>query len=101
MNAVVRFLFRCFDGVVIGVCTAFLALVGALTTVFLLGVEIVLPGVIQISRTTENGAIALNFVPQPFGIGVGALVIAVAYVVVRMLAGRDSHRARLQAQIPG
>ena len=96
-----KVLLHCLTGLVLGVCMMFIAIAAALAMAFSTAGDVVIPGVIRIWRSVENGATALNFVPQPIGIGVGVLVVAAVYVVVWMLVGRNSRRARQQAGNPG
>lgn len=96
-----KVLLHCLTGLVLGVCVMLIAIAAALAMAFSTAGDVVVPGVIRIWRSVENGATALNFVPQPVGIGVGVLVVAAAYVVVRTLAGRTSRRARQQTENPG
>ena len=96
-----KVLLHCLTGLVLGVCVMLIAVAAALAMAFSTAGDVVIPGVIRIWRSVENGATALNFVPQPLGFGIGVLLIAAAYVVVRTLAGRNSRRAREQAENPG
>lgn len=95
MTTGIRFLLHCLAGGTIGVCTVFFALVGALVMAFFTNRDVVIPGIIRIWRSTENGAVALNFVPDAVGMVVAGAAIAVLYVIVRMLVGRRPRRARI------
>jgi len=96
-----KVLLQSLTGLVLGVCVMFIAIAAALAMAFSTAGDVVIPGVIRIWRSVENGATALNFVPQPLGIGIGVLVVAAVYIVVWMLAGRSSRRARERAGNPG
>ncbi|WP_336647729.1 hypothetical protein [Microbacterium sp. MMO-10] len=96
-----KVLLHCLTGLVLGVCVMFIAIAAALAMAFSTAGDVVIPGVIRIWRSAENNATALNFVPQPIGIGVGVLVVAALYVVIRTLAGRRSRQARQQAENAG
>lgn len=95
MTTGIRFLLHCLAGGTIGVCTVFFAIVGALVMAFFTNGDVVIPGIIRIWRSTENGSVALNFVPDAVGMIVAAVAIAGVYVVVRMLVGRRTGRARI------
>ncbi|MFJ4165631.1 hypothetical protein ACIPY5_08735 [Microbacterium sp. NPDC089698] len=95
MTAGIRFLLHCLAGGTIGVCTVFFAIVGALVMAFFTSGDVAVPGIIRIWRSRENGAVALNFVPDAVGMIVAAVAIAVVYVLVRMLVGRRTRRARV------
>ncbi len=94
MPAGLKILLHCFTGLVLGVCVVFIAIAAAMAMAFGTAGDVVIPGVIRIWRTVENGATALNFVPEPLGMGIAVLVVAGSYVLVQTLVGRRALRAR-------
>jgi hypothetical protein len=93
MTAGFRILLHCFAGLVLGVCVVFLAIAASLVMAFSTAGDVTIPGVIRIWRSTENGATALNFVPDFVGMGIAVLACAGLYVLLTTLAGRRIRRA--------
>ena len=93
MTAGFRIVLHCFAGLVLGVCVVFLAIAASLVMAFTSAGDVTIPGIIRIWRASENGATALNFVPNVVGMGIAVLAIAGLYVLVRTLAGRGARRA--------
>ncbi|SFR54993.1 hypothetical protein SAMN04488591_1914 [Microbacterium azadirachtae] len=93
MTSGFRILLHSFAGLVLGVCVVFLAIAASLVMAFTTAGDVTIPGVIRIWRATENGATALNFVPNIAGMGIAVVLIAGLYVLVSTLLGARVRRA--------
>ena len=97
MTAGFRILVHSFAGLVLGICVVFLTIAASLVMAFNTVGEVTILGVIRIWRATENGATALNFVPNIAGMGIVVLVIAGLYVLGSTLRGVRARGASVAA----
>lgn len=82
MNLLYSLVSRVILGVLLGVAVTFLIVVAVTAIAYVNGVQIVLPGVLDVWFTHENGLPAMNLRPQAVGLGVVVAVVAVGYALL-------------------
>jgi hypothetical protein len=88
-----RILVNILSGLAIGASLLVLAVASAFALSFINNAGVTLPGIIDIWTTPEpNGTTALNFLPNPAGMGVAVLVVATVYALAATLASRGRAR---------